>query len=136
MDTNKMTALYARNGLADPEEIRKQLVLTEGYAMLNNLDKDIRYFTDDGFSGLDFDRPGLQELRDAIRADEVQTVIVKNLARLARNMLHFNELLDEMKEHGVRFIAIKDDIDVKPEPPMQRNKSVRRPNRPAALKVW
>ena len=113
MDTNRVTALYARNGLADPEEIRKQLVLAEGYAMLNDLGDDVRYFIDDGFSGWGFDRPGLQDLREAIRADRVQTVIVKNLARLARNMLHFNELLSEMEKHGVRLIAINDHIDTK-----------------------
>ena len=52
---------------------------------------------------------------NAVRNDKVDTVIVVNLSRLSHIMLTVYDLMREMEDHGVRFIAIEDHIDALPK---------------------
>jgi site-specific DNA recombinase len=51
-------------------------------------------FRDDGYSGATLNRPGLDRLRDAVRAGEVEQVLVTDPDRLARNYVQLMVLLD------------------------------------------
>ncbi len=46
-----------------------------------------RFFVDDGFSGVSFEREGLQAMLHEVEAGNVATVITKDLSRLGRNYL-------------------------------------------------
>ena len=48
---------------------------------------NLRWYTDDGFSGANFQRPGFQAMLADIEAGKVGTVIVKDMSRLGRNYL-------------------------------------------------
>lgn len=48
---------------------------------------NIRHYTDDGYSGVNFNRPGVQALIAAVEAGEVETICVKDLSRFGRNYL-------------------------------------------------
>lgn len=48
---------------------------------------NIRHFTDDGFSGVNFNRPGFQSLIKEVEAGNVETLIIKDMSRLGRNYL-------------------------------------------------
>lgn len=63
---------------------------------------------DDGFSGVDFFRPGIQEVLQDVRSGAVNCVVVKDLSRLGRNYIETGKVLQEFADHGVRFIAIND----------------------------
>ena len=68
---------------------------------------NLRWYTDDGFSGANFQRPGFQAMLADIEAGKVGTVIVKDMSRLGRNYLQvgfYTEMLFPQK--GVRFIEI------------------------------
>jgi site-specific DNA recombinase len=57
-------------------------------------------FRDDGYSGATLARPGLDRLRDAIKAREVDRVLVTAPDRLARNYVHQMVLLEEWEQSG------------------------------------
>ena len=83
----------------------------EDYAQKNGF-KNIRHFTDDGFSGVNFNRPGFQSLIKEVEAGNVETLIVKDMSRLGRNYLQvgfYTEVLFPQK--NVRFLAINNSID-------------------------
>lgn len=78
----KYTALYERLSRDDEMQgesnsITNQKKYLEEYARSQGF-KNIRHFTDDGYSGVDFNRPGFQALIAAVEAGEVDIVCVKD----------------------------------------------------------
>ena len=112
----KITALYERlsrdDDLAgDSSSIVNQKRYLEGYAQQRGY-TNIRHYTDDGFSGGNFDRPDWKRLVADIEAGRVSTVLVKDMSRVGRNYLQtgfYTEVF--FREHGVHFIAIANNID-------------------------
>ena len=112
----KITALYERLSRDDDlagesNSITNQKKYLEDYAQKNGF-KNIRHFTDDGFSGVNFNRPGFQSLIKEVEAGNVETLIVKDMSRLGRNYLQvgfYTEILFPQK--NVRFLAINNSID-------------------------
>ena len=91
--------------------IENQRMMLEAYARQNHF-TNISCFVDDGYSGVDFQRPGFQKMLEAIESDQVSTVIVKDLSRFSRNSAMSGMLINfTFAEHGVRFIAINDNYD-------------------------
>ena len=89
--TSKITALYERLSRDDDlngesNSITNQKKYLEDYARRNGFE-NIRHFTDDGFSGVNFNRPGFQSLIKEVEAGNVGTLIVKDMSRLGRNYL-------------------------------------------------
>ena len=69
-------------------------------------------FQDDGYTGLNMDRPGLKRLLGAAERGEINLVITKDLSRLGRNYLDTGRLMEDyFPKHGVRYIAVNDGID-------------------------
>jgi len=69
-------------------------------------------YEDDGYSGVNFDRPDFQRMLDDIRSGIINCVIVKDLSRLGRNYIETGKLLERFFPFmGVRFIAINDSYD-------------------------
>ena len=90
---NLITALYPRLSHEDElqgesNSISNQKRILEAYAKQNGF-TNLRWYTDDGYSGANFQRPGFQAMLADIEAGKVGTVIVKDMSRLGRNYLHF-----------------------------------------------
>lgn len=67
---------------------------------------------DDGYSGVDFLRPGFQKLLEEIKLGNINCIVVKDLSRFGRNYLEVGDYLDKIFPFmGVRFIAINDNYD-------------------------
>ena len=80
--TSKITALYERLSRDDDltgesNSITNQKKYLEDYARRNGFG-NIRHFTDDGFSGVNFNRPGFLALIKEVEAGNVATLIVKD----------------------------------------------------------
>ena len=113
---NLITALYPRLSHEDElqgesNSISNQKRILEAYAKQNGF-TNLRWYTDDGYSGANFQRPGFQAMLADIEAGKVGTVIVKDMSRLGRNYLQvgmYTEMIFPQK--GVRFIAINDGVD-------------------------
>jgi len=69
-------------------------------------------YQDDGFTGLNMDRPGLKKMLHAIEKGIVNLVVTKDLSRLGRNYLETGRLIEDFfPRHGVRYVAMNDGID-------------------------
>lgn len=67
---------------------------------------------DDGYSGVNFDRPAFQQMLEDIKTGKVDCVITKDLSRFGRNYIEVGKYLEKIFPYlGVRFIAINDNYD-------------------------
>ena len=116
LQAGKITALYCRLSQEDmqageSESIQNQKLILQRYAD-EHFFLNTRFFIDDGFSGVSFEREGLQAMLREVEAGNVATVITKDLSRLGRNYLKTGELIEIIfPEYDVRYIAINDGVD-------------------------
>ena len=69
-------------------------------------------YQDDGFTGLNMERPDLQRMLRSIERRQINLVITKDLSRLGRNYLQTGHLIEDFfPRNGVRYIAMNDGID-------------------------
>jgi site-specific DNA recombinase len=69
-------------------------------------------FCDDGYSGTNFNRPGISKLLDGIKNGDINCVVVKDLSRFGRNYIENGEYLEHIFPYlGVRFISVNDNYD-------------------------
>ncbi len=107
----KITALYERLSRDDEQSgesnsIVNQKKYLEEYANQAGF-RNIRHFTDDGYSGTNFNRPGFNQLLAEVEAGHVDTVIVKDMSRFGRNYLQVGFYTEMMfPNKNVRFIAM------------------------------
>ena len=112
----KITALYERLSrddelTGDSNSIINQKKYLEGYAQQQGYGNVVHY-TDDGYSGGNFDRPAWKRLEADIEAGKVAHVIVKDMSRIGRDYLQtgfYTEVF--FREHGVHFVAIANSVD-------------------------
>jgi len=113
--SNKITALYERLSRDDElqgesNSIINQKSMLESYAVKNGF-TNIRHFSDDGYSGTNWNRPAWQELIAEVEADNVTAIIIKDGSRLGRDYLRVGLYRELFREKGVRFISINDNYD-------------------------
>ena len=111
-----VTALYERLS-RDDEQANESLSITNQksylaeYAARNGF-TNCRHYTDDGYSGGNFDRPGWKQLIADIDAGKVGVVIAKDLSRVGRDYIEtgfYTEVYFRQKD--IRFIAIGNGVD-------------------------
>ena len=115
-DPNKITALYERlsrddDQVGDSNSIVNQKKYLEGYAAQRGY-TNIQHYTDDGWSGGNFDRPAWKQLVADIEAGKVAHVLVKDMSRIGRDYLQTGFYTEVMfRQHGVHFVAIANGVD-------------------------
>ncbi len=115
-ELNKITALYERlsrddEQSGDSNSIVNQKKMLEKYATEQGF-TNLRHYTDDGWSGTNFDRPDWKRMLADIEDGIVGCVIVKDMSRIGRNYLEvgfYTEVL--FRKKNVRFIAISNNVD-------------------------
>ena len=116
LQADKITALYCRLSQEDmqageSESIQNQKLILQKYADDHHF-FNTRFFVDDGFSGVSFEREGLQSMLREVEAGNVATVITKDLSRLGRNYIEAGSYIEIFfPKHHVRYIAITDGVD-------------------------
>ena len=112
----KITALYERLSrdddlTGDSNSILNQKAYLENYAAQHGY-TNIAHYTDDGWSGGNFERPDWKRMIADIEAGKVCRVIVKDMSRAGRDYLQtgfYTEVF--FRQHGVHFIAIANGVD-------------------------
>ena len=112
----KITALYERlsrddDNAGDSNSIVNQKKYLESYAQQRGY-TNCRHYTDDGWSGGNFERPAWKQLVSDIEAGKVAHVIVKDMSRAGRDYLQtgfYTEVF--FRQHGVHFVAIANSVD-------------------------
>ena len=69
-------------------------------------------FSDDGYSGTNFRRPGVTDLLEQVKSGRIDCVIVKDFSRFSRDYIELGSYLDQIFPFlGVRFISLNDYYD-------------------------
>ena len=109
--------IYARLSRDDGDKLESDSIINQKALIRDFMSKhpEIRVVsekTDDGYSGVNFDRPAFQEMMDEIRSGKVNCVVVKDLSRFGRNYIEAGNYIERVFPFmGVRFIAINDSYD-------------------------
>ena len=110
------TAIYVRlsreDNLNNSDSIENQTALLESYIASRPYFRLVEVFSDNGYTGTDFDRPEWQRLMTAVQQRKINCIIVKDLSRLGRNYIETGEFLEKICPFfGLRFIAVNDNFD-------------------------
>ena len=74
-------------------------------------------FLDDGRSGTNFDRPGVQALLNAAKHRQIDCILVKDFTRFGRNSLEVDNYIEQVFPFfGIRFISVNDGYDSRDYP--------------------
>lgn len=117
-------AIYIRLSLEDDDLLSGGKLESESIANQRNIlveyvrnspelcDAEIMEFCDDGWSGKNFDRPGVKRLIEAARDGSIQCIVVKDLSRFGRDYITVGNYISRVFPFlGVRFIAVNDGFD-------------------------
>ena len=112
---NFLVALYERLSRDDElqgesNSISNQKQMLEDFARRNGLPNPT-HFTDDGISGTRFDRPGFLAMMEEVEAGRVEAIVIKDMSRLGRDYLKVGQVMEILRQRGVRLIAINDGVD-------------------------
>ena len=115
MRNEKITPLYERLSRDDElqgesNSISHQKQMLEEFARRNGLPNPT-HFTDDGVSGTRFDRPGFLAMMEEVEAGRVEAIVIKDMSRLGRDYLKVGQVMEILRQRGVRLIAINDGVD-------------------------
>ena len=115
MRNEKITPLYERLSRDDElqgesNSISNQKQMLADFARRNGLPNPT-HFTDDGISGTRFDRPGFLAMMEEVEAGRVEAIVIKDMSRLGRDYLKVGQVMEVLRQRGVRLIAINDGVD-------------------------
>ena len=111
------TALYERLSREDGDRLESDSIVNqqrmlEDYCARHPEFHVVGHYSDDGFTGTNFNRPAFQRLLKDIESGKVTCVIVKDLSRFGRDYIDMGHYLERyFPDHGVRFIAVNDHVD-------------------------
>lgn len=117
-------AIYLRLSAEDSSDTRNKesgSISSQRKILLNYIQENqelaeciIEEFCDDGYSGTNLNRPGIQHLLAKIKQGSIDTVLVKDMSRFSRNYLEMGKYLNQIFPFmGIRFIAVNDGYDSK-----------------------
>ena len=102
----------AKSETLQSNSIENQKEYIEDYLQSKPEIRVVDFYIDDGYSGVNFDRPDFQRMLQDIKDKKINCVIVKNLSRLGRNYIEVGKYIERLFPFlGVRFIAINDNFD-------------------------
>ncbi len=116
-------AFYLRLSIADGDlgknekdesnSIENQRLLLQSYLTMMEMPEDnIAEYVDDGYSGLNFNRPSFQRMIEDAKQGKIDTILVKDLSRLGRDYIGVGDYLEQIfPVLGVRFIAVNSNYD-------------------------
>ena len=116
VDQQKITILYCRlsnedaldsesNSITNQRDILLRYAADHGFT-------NIRILVDDGYTGTNFNRPGVQEGLSLVEQGLVGTWIVKDMSRFGRDYLLVGQYTEIVfPSYDVRFIAVNDGVD-------------------------
>jgi len=109
----KTAAIYCRvstdNQETEGTSLQTQLEACRNYCQGKGY--DVAYRFSEAYSGLTLDRPKLNELRDLVRDDAIDVLVVYCLDRLSRDPTHGVILTQELEKHTVTLEAVIEDVD-------------------------
>ncbi|MDL2217612.1 recombinase family protein [Christensenellaceae bacterium OttesenSCG-928-M15] len=112
----QILAKYIRLSLDDTQSdsmsIEHQRLILDKYILDSELDGPVQEFVDNGFTGTNFERPGVQELLELVREGKVGAILVKDFSRFGRDAIETGYFIERVFPlYRVRFISVSDHFD-------------------------
>ncbi len=119
-------AMYLRLSIEDKKAIENGLNKDESNSISNQRKQIYEYihhdselsryvvveFCDDGYSGTNMERPGMQKMLKEVKANNIRCIIVKDMSRFSRDYIEMGTYLNQIFPFmGIRFISINDRYD-------------------------
>lgn len=109
-------AIYSRKSkfTGKGESIANQIELCREYIFSHyarNGEIGILVYEDEGFSGGNTERPQFKQMMADARKRKFQAVICYRLDRISRNIGDFADIIQELKEHHIEFVSIREQFD-------------------------
>lgn len=110
-------ALYCRISRDDGDKQESDSIVTQKKMLEDYCARDPKLtvaavYTDDGFTGTNFRRPGFERMLADIDGGRIDCVVVKDLSRFGRDYIDIGYYLERyFPEKGVRFLAVNDGVD-------------------------
>ncbi len=100
------------NNKAESDSISSQRKIIQRFVAQQPDIELVAEFSDDGYSGTSFERPQFQKMMEAVKAGEINCIIVKDLSRFGREYIDAGRYIEKIfPQLGVRFIAVNDNYD-------------------------
>ena len=116
-DGKYRAALYIRLSREDGDKAESDSIVNQRKKLMDYIAGRDEFafsciYIDDGYSGVNFERPDFKRMLADIESRAVNCVIVKDLSRFGRDYIGVGEFLEKIfPENDIRFIAIDDNID-------------------------
>lgn len=110
-------AIYMRLSSEDKDNEESESINNQRKIIYEFIEKNFEYnkcyeYSDDGFSGTNFNRPAFKKMIKELKQNNIELVITKSLSRFARNYIDSGEYIEKILPNmGVRYIAIIDGVD-------------------------
>lgn len=98
-------AVYCRVATADQLTLKAQKEALQQYAAQLGYERPL-FYLDNGYSGLNLDRPAFLKLDADIQAGHIGTVIVRNIDRIGRNTLDVMPWIDKLTKMGIELLTL------------------------------
>ncbi len=111
------TALYRRLSKEDGDKDESDSILNQGRMLESYIENKLEFklydvYTDDGYTGTNFERPDFKRMIQDIKDKKIDCVIVKDLSRFGRTYIDSGNYIERFfPDNDIRFIAINDSYD-------------------------
>ncbi len=106
----KVAAVYCRTAQPDDFAILGQKDRLARLANAKGYD-NIKYYQDNGYSGLNFERPAFLEMCEDIQAENIQCILVYDISRIGRNSPSVFKWLNEIRLSGITVISLDNELN-------------------------
>lgn len=109
---NKKVAIYCRVASKNRIEIKKQKEILKNYCNENNYEI-YKIYIDNGYSGLDVNRPNYNKLLNDLKKNMFDTIIVRDMSRLGRSIIKLEKVIKLLENNNCNLICLNEDINSK-----------------------
>lgn len=109
---NKKVAIYCRVASKNRVEIKKQKEILKNYCNENNYEI-YKIYIDNGYSGIDDNRPNYNKLLNDLKKNIFDTIIVRDMSRLERSNIKLEKVIKLLENNNCNLICLNEDINSK-----------------------
>ena len=109
---NKKVAIYCRVVSKNRIEIKKQKEILKNYCNENNYEI-YKIYIDNGYSGLDDNRPNYNKLLNDLKKNMFDTIIVRDMSRLGRSFIKLEKVIKLLENNNCNLICLNEDFNSK-----------------------
>lgn len=109
---NKKVAIYCRVASKNRVEIKKQKEILKNYCNEKNYEI-YKIYIDNGYSGIDDNRPNYNKLLNDLKKNIFDTIIVRDMSRLERSIIKLEKVIKLLENNNCNLICLNEDINSK-----------------------